>query len=69
MAIVADLARPGDIIDASLCSPNRRVNSSPITLVLLPLFSGEIVLNTSNGDMWIAVGTTAGSWSPFGLIA
>jgi hypothetical protein len=65
MAIVADLARPGDVIDVPLSSPNRRVAGAPASLSLVPLYAGEIVQNTSNGDLWFAAGLTATAWAPY----
>jgi hypothetical protein len=65
MSIVPDLARPGDVVDPPLSSPNRRVADAPATLSLVPLFSGEIVQNTSNGDLWFAAGLTATAWTPY----
>lgn len=64
MAAVPDLARSGDVIDPPLNSPNRRIAGNPLTLVLQPAFSGEIVQDTVTGNQWFAAGTTVTAWTP-----
>jgi hypothetical protein len=69
MATVPDLARAGDVIDPKLSTPNRLVVGTPIALALTPQFSGEIVQNTVDGTMWLAIASTAGTaWTPYGMI-
>ena len=62
MANVADLARPGDPLDRPLNTPNRKVAGTPIALALTPAFSGELVLNTTDGTLWFARGIASNDW-------
>jgi hypothetical protein len=49
MATVQNLARPG-VIDQPFISPNRKVAA-----LGMPLYAGEIVLNTTNQTAYVAV--------------
>jgi hypothetical protein len=49
MATVANKARPGDPIDPPYLTPNRKVSSLPV-----PLYAGEVILNTTDGSMYVA---------------
>jgi hypothetical protein len=64
MAVVADLARPGEPLDRPQTKPNRKAAGSPITLALTPSYAGEIVLNTDTGELWLALGTASNDWVP-----
>ena len=68
MAIVPDLAREGMPTDPPLRGPNRKLSGAPILLSTVPQYSGEVVLNLANGELWIARGTTASDWTPFALV-
>jgi len=58
MAIVPNLGRPGPV-DKSFVVPNRKVAALDI-----PLYAGEIVLNTTNQIAYVAVPITPyGTWS------
>jgi hypothetical protein len=61
MAIVPDLST-GAAPDRALASPNRRIAGSPLGSTV-PLYSGEIIQNTSTGDLWFATATTSTSWT------
>lgn len=75
MAIVADLAGVGTYnqdgrgLDRKLASPNRQNAGSPLGS-LTPLYPGELVLDTTNTQMWVgsmAPGATTwntSSWTP-----
>ena len=65
MTIVPDLARPGDIVDKPLTKPNRSGAGTPISLGLTPQYSGEIVLDTGTGALYIAVGVGASDWASY----
>lgn len=49
MATVPNLAFPG-IVDRPYLTPNRKLAALPI-----PLYAGEIVLNTTDGQCYVAV--------------
>ena len=49
MATVRNLGRPSEPVDPSYISPNRRV-----ALPTLPLFNGEVILNTADSQMYVA---------------
>jgi hypothetical protein len=68
MAIVADLSgnHPPSLptgIDTRLSAPNRQNAGSPLS-ALTPLYSGELVLDTTNAQLYIGTGTTNTSWVP-----
>jgi hypothetical protein len=61
MAIVANLANPGDIPDKSYCTWNRRIVGPPMGAAI-PEYAGEIVLDITDGVYWRAVGLANGDW-------
>ncbi len=72
MAIVPDLSGnfPASLpsgVDRKRSDYNRIIAGSPVTLATVPMFSGEIVLNSATGDLWFAKDVTAAGWTPFVL--
>jgi len=65
MAIVPNRGNPFEPIDPSYCTHSRTAAASPNT-VLVPLFPGEIVFDTTNKVRWVAVGKTNADWIPLG---
>jgi hypothetical protein len=69
MAIVADASgnapasMAGVATDNKLSEPNRSNNGTPIA-ALTPQYPGELVLDTSNLQVWRAFGTTNTDWMP-----
>jgi len=63
MAIVGNLAEGASspAKDKSFTSYNRTNAGSP-NATLTPLFSGEIVLDTTNHSLWKAMGLTNNTW-------
>lgn len=61
MAIVANLANIGTPVDQRLCTPNRQNAGTPIG-ALTPLFSGELVFDTTNARLFQAIGTANTDW-------
>ena len=64
MAIVANLAFPGNPIfpiDPPLNTPNRTNAGVPSGA---PVFAGEIVLDTTGHNVYKALSTNANSWVP-----
>lgn len=58
MAIVPNLGNPGPT-DKPFLTPNRKVAALPV-----PLYAGEIVLNTTDGKSYVAVPITPiGTWA------
>lgn len=49
--------------DKPFTSPNRKNAGSPLG-ALTPMYSGEIVLDTTTGDLWYATDTTNSGWAP-----
>lgn len=72
MATVADLSGnfpvslPGGV-DRKRSDYSRIVAGSPVVLATVPAFTGEIVLNSVNGELWYAKDVTAAGWTPFVL--
>ena len=62
MATVPDLSGNSPI-DFSLCKPNRNNAGTPIGS-LTPLYSGEIVHDTTNRMLFRAIGITNAAWMP-----
>ena len=73
MAIVTDLSGNWPVsmptgIDQRLASPNRDNGASPLGS-LIPLYAGEIVRDTTTGNLWFAnAGLTTTSWVPYVVI-
>ena len=66
MAIVADASGNspiGTAVESPLGSPNRNLSATPIGSTI-PLFSGEIVVDTTNEQAYRATGTTNADWTP-----
>lgn len=66
MAIVADrsgntLAPTG--VDRPYTTPNRKNAGSPVGS-LTPQYSGEVVLDSTTGDLWFATDLTNTGWAP-----
>lgn len=61
MAIVANLARPGEAVDKPLTTHNRVTTADP-NGALTPQFAGEIVLDTTNQCYWKAMGVVNNTW-------
>jgi hypothetical protein len=61
MAIVQDLAHPGEVPDRPYCTHNRELSGEP-NGTLTPEYSGEIVLDVTNNALWIAVDLTNDGW-------
>jgi hypothetical protein len=54
----------GARLDRSFCIPNRNNAGTPVG-ALTPQFSGELVLDTTNGIVYKGMGTTANTqWMP-----
>jgi hypothetical protein len=49
MATVPNLARPNEAVDRPYLTPNRKVAALPV-----PLYAGEVILNTADGNMYVA---------------
>jgi len=49
MATVRNLSRPSEPVDRPYLTPNRKVAALDI-----PLYAGEIVLNSTDGNMYVA---------------
>lgn len=71
MAIVANLAlsgapNPGGTnLDKPYHTWNRANAGSPVA-ALVPQFVGEIVIDTTNNNLWKAIGLTNAYWVPYG---
>ncbi|CAB4163625.1 hypothetical protein UFOVP810_37 [uncultured Caudovirales phage] len=68
MAIVPDLSEnfPNSLLtgtDTKLSSVNRQNAGTPIS-VLTPLYSGELVLDTLQSQLYMGTGTANTSWVP-----
>ena len=50
-------------LDTKMETPNRSNAGTPVG-ALTPLYSGEIVLDTTNFQLWIAFGTSTNDWMP-----
>lgn len=61
MAIVANLARTGDIVDKSFNLYNR-TNAGTPNAALTPQYVGELVLDTTTAVVWIAEGLGNNTW-------
>lgn len=61
MAIVVNAARPSEAVDKSFVTWNRKNAGAPSTS-LTPVFTGEIVLDTTNNTYWRAVGIANTDW-------
>jgi hypothetical protein len=64
MATVANLGFIGDPtfpVDKPLCLQNR-TNAGEPNGSITPQFSGEIVLDTTNNNLWKAVGIANNTW-------
>jgi hypothetical protein len=61
MATVVD--RSGNTpLDRKLASPNRIVAASPAG-TLAPMYAGEMVLDSTTGTIYYALGLTSSSWA------
>jgi hypothetical protein len=67
MATVADLSgnRPNNapLVDVTYSKANRTNAGTPIGS-LVPLYPGEIVLDSTNRLLWRAIGITNANWEP-----
>lgn len=68
MATVADLSGnfPNSLpagVDRKLAEPNRNNAGSPVSS-LIPQYAGELVLDTTNLQIWQAFGTSSTEWMP-----
>lgn len=61
MATVANKGLAGGIVDGKLSSPNRIVAATPVATTT-PLYSGEIVNDTTSEKSYRATGTTSADW-------
>lgn len=50
-------------LDKKFATPNRSNAGTPVAAVV-PLYAGEIVLDTTNRVLWEAVGLTNADWQP-----
>ena len=62
MAIVAEKSK-NTPVDKKLNTPNRTISGSP-TYSITPLYTGEIVQDTTTGSLWYALSLAIDSWSP-----
>ncbi len=67
MATVVNKADPGGKLDKKISSPNRKIAGNPLSSVT-PLYAGEIVLDSSTGNMWYALDLTNTGWTPASTI-
>lgn len=63
MAIVADKARPSTPVDRKFATPNRSNAGTPVGS-LVPSYTNELVLDTTNRQLWRAIGPTNADWMP-----
>jgi hypothetical protein len=49
-------------LDKKLSSPNRFVAASPVG-TLVPMYAGEMVLDSTTGTIYYALGLTNSSWA------
>lgn len=61
MAIVLNLARPGDGVDRAYCSYNR-TNAGEPNGSITPQYVDEMILDTTNNILWKALSTANSSW-------
>lgn len=61
--VPADLNRNGRATDRVLSTVNRNVSANPIG-VTTPGYTGEMVLDTSTGQLWEAGNLTNTGWLP-----
>jgi hypothetical protein len=61
MAIVSNLARPGELPDHSFDSYSR-TNAGEPNASVTPAFAGEIILDTTNNCLWKALGVGNTTW-------
>lgn len=64
MATVVDLSGNGGPVDYSLVKHNR-INAGNPNASVTPLFSGEIILDSTNDMYWQAMGITNNEWIPY----
>ncbi len=64
MATVPDKANNGTPIDKKFATPNRGNAGTPVAAVT-PLYTNEIVLDTTNNQLWRATGPTNADWMPY----
>ena len=63
MAIVPNKDGGPNYNDKRLSTPNRNNAGTPVG-ALTPLYQGEIVLDTTNGILYVMTGTTNNDWMP-----
>ena len=69
MAVFTDLSGNlpaslvGRSVDQAYAAPGRVVTVSPVG-VTTPSFRGEIIEDSSNNQLWTAVGLTSADWVP-----
>ena len=61
MAIVANKGNVFEPLDGSYNSPNRSMAGTPVA-ALVPLYVGEIVLDTTNNKLWKAETMLNSGW-------
>lgn len=61
MAIVANKGNAFEPLDGSYNSPNRSMAGTPVA-TLVPLYVGEIVLDTTNNKLWKAETMLNSGW-------
>lgn len=61
MATVINKARPEEGTDPTYDAPNRKLAATPIGATA-PLYMGEIVINTTDGTLYKAVGAGVNGW-------
>lgn len=61
MAIVVDKSGNSPL-DVPYSSPNRKNAGTPLA-TLTPLYSGEVVQDTTTGAIWYATGLTSADWA------
>jgi hypothetical protein len=71
MATVRDLSgntppNTNGQVDKKYETPNRSNAGTPVA-ALTPQYSGEIVLDTTNRQLWYAFGTGTNDWMPAGF--
>jgi hypothetical protein len=61
MATVRNLGNAFEPLDPPLCLQNR-TNAGEPNGSIVPQFSGEIILDTTNNNLWKAVGVANNTW-------